>query len=134
MESLQGIKDPRAALRLHSLLTAAGLENVELEMIRLPLCGWPSGMLPPPFMTCEVARKIKLQLAGVGSSNLSLFAGEKEAEIGNVVRTNISETLESLAILPFTKRLNVSIDDVKSLVANATADATNPALKPYFSL
>ena len=56
MESLQGIKDPRAALRLHGLFTAAGLENVELQMIRLPLCGWSSGMCPPPCTTCEVVR------------------------------------------------------------------------------
>ena len=44
IRSIEGIKDPRAPLRLHSLFTAAGLVEVELKMIPLPLCGWSSGM------------------------------------------------------------------------------------------
>ena len=42
--SLEGIKDPRAPLRLQSLFSAAGLVEIEHRMIRLPLCGWSSGM------------------------------------------------------------------------------------------
>ena len=42
--SLEGIKDPRAPLRLHGLFSAAGLVEIEHKMIRLPLCGWSSGM------------------------------------------------------------------------------------------
>lgn len=40
MRSLDGVKDPRAPLQLQSMLTAAGLVNVESQMIPLPLCGW----------------------------------------------------------------------------------------------
>ena len=42
--SLEGIKDPRAPLRLQGLFSAAGLVEIEHRMIRLPLCGWSSGM------------------------------------------------------------------------------------------
>ena len=44
IRSLEGIKDPRAPLRLHGLFSAAGLVEVEQRMIPLPLCGWSSGM------------------------------------------------------------------------------------------
>ena len=43
IRSLEGIKDPRAPLRLQNLLSAAGLVEIEYKMIRLPLCGWSSG-------------------------------------------------------------------------------------------
>jgi hypothetical protein len=45
MRSLDGVKDPRAPLQLQSMLTAAGLVNVESQMIPLPLCGWSNGTL-----------------------------------------------------------------------------------------
>ncbi len=44
IQSLEGIKDPRAPLRLQGLFSAAGLVEVEYKMIRLPLCGWSNGM------------------------------------------------------------------------------------------
>ncbi len=44
MQSLDSIKDPRAGLRLQNLLNEAGFVQVELEMIRVPLCGWSTGM------------------------------------------------------------------------------------------
>jgi len=36
-------KDPRVALQMQNLLTAAGFTNVEGRMIPLPLCGWSNG-------------------------------------------------------------------------------------------
>lgn len=44
IRSVEGIKDPRAPLRLQGLFSAAGLVEIEHKMIRLPLCGWSSGM------------------------------------------------------------------------------------------
>lgn len=41
--SLEDLKDLRVGTRLGSLLTAAGLVDVETKMIQLPLSGWPSG-------------------------------------------------------------------------------------------
>ena len=45
IQSLQGIKDPRAPLRLPSLVTGAGFVNVEHKMLQMPLCGWSNGMI-----------------------------------------------------------------------------------------
>ncbi len=44
------------------------------------------------------------------------------------------ETMSSLAILPFTKILEMPIDEVNALVEAAATDAATPDLKPYFSL
>ena len=44
IQSIDGIKDPRAPLRLSSLFAAADLVNIEQKMIPLPLCGWSNGM------------------------------------------------------------------------------------------
>ena len=49
MESLDSIKDPRAGLRLQNLLSEAGFVNVEVEMIRVPLCAWSTSMNPDPY-------------------------------------------------------------------------------------
>lgn len=43
LSSLDDIKDLRAPLRLRTMMTAAGLVQVHEQMIRLPLCGWPTG-------------------------------------------------------------------------------------------
>lgn len=43
IRSIEGIKDPRAPLRLHALFSAAGLVEIEQRMIPLPLCGWSNG-------------------------------------------------------------------------------------------
>ncbi|KAK4465270.1 S-adenosyl-L-methionine-dependent methyltransferase [Cladorrhinum samala] len=42
MQSLQPYKDPRAPLRLQSLMTQAGFVEVESRLLRLPLSGWPT--------------------------------------------------------------------------------------------
>ncbi|KAL8938389.1 MAG: hypothetical protein Q9211_003219 [Gyalolechia sp. 1 TL-2023] len=38
--SIEGVKDPRAALQLHALLTSAGFTEIQTNMIPLPLCAW----------------------------------------------------------------------------------------------
>ena len=43
MQSITGIKDPRAPLQLQNLFAAAGLVDIEYRMIQLPLCGWSAG-------------------------------------------------------------------------------------------
>jgi hypothetical protein len=48
IRSLEGIKDPRAPLRLQALLTAAGFVEVEHRMIQMPLSGWPEGTAKLP--------------------------------------------------------------------------------------
>ena len=50
MQSLESIKDPRAGLRLQSLLAGAGFLEVDVEMIRVPLCAWMAGMIPPRYL------------------------------------------------------------------------------------
>lgn len=102
IRSLEGIKDPRAPLRLQGLFSAAGLVEIEHRMIRLPLCGWPSD--------------------------------PKERRIGNAQQENLRQTLISLAIFPFTRRLGLTIEEVHALVAGACIDAANPDLKAYFPL
>lgn len=44
IQSLQSLKDPRAAMQLHSLLSAAGFVDVEVRMIQLPTCAWSNGV------------------------------------------------------------------------------------------
>ena len=43
MESMEGTKEPRAGLRLQSLLVGAGFNEVDVQMIRIPLCAWLAG-------------------------------------------------------------------------------------------
>lgn len=43
MGSLEDTKDLRVGTRLKSLLTGAGLVDVDARMIPLPLCAWSSG-------------------------------------------------------------------------------------------
>lgn len=43
MSSIEGLKDPRAPLRLHNWLTAANFRQIEVKMLPVPLCGWPRG-------------------------------------------------------------------------------------------
>ena len=40
IRALDNKKDPRVALQMQNLLTAAGFTDVEGRMIPLPLCGW----------------------------------------------------------------------------------------------
>ena len=47
-QALGTIKDLRAPLQLHNMLSAAGLVNIENRMIPLPFCGWPNSKSPEP--------------------------------------------------------------------------------------
>lgn len=58
----------------------------------------------------------------------------KERRIGNAEQEQIRQALTSLAILPFTRRLGLTIEEVHALVAGACIDAANPELKAYFPL
>lgn len=44
MQSLEGLKSLRMPLRMEEMFRAADLIDVEVRMIPLPLCGWPSGV------------------------------------------------------------------------------------------
>ena len=44
IRSISDIKNPRIPLHLKNLCTTAGFVNVDCTMIRLPLCGWSTGM------------------------------------------------------------------------------------------
>lgn len=54
--------------------------------------------------------------------------------IGNANKENVQQTLRTLAVFPFTRRLGMTIGDVDLLVDRARADAVNPSLKAYFPL
>lgn len=56
----------------------------------------------------------------------------REKEVGTANRENMSHLLGSLAIYPFTERLQMSITEVQVLLAQARRDAQNPSLKAYF--
>jgi len=58
----------------------------------------------------------------------------RDYEIGAANRDNVQRMLSSLAIFPFTERLNMPIQDVHLLVAQARVEADNPAFKAYFPL
>ncbi|WEW59561.1 hypothetical protein PRK78_005035 [Emydomyces testavorans] len=42
IQALENLKDVRAGMKLGNLMASAGLVEVELKMIPLPLSGWPS--------------------------------------------------------------------------------------------
>ena len=44
INSLEGLKNPRAPMRLQSWLAEAGYTDIEVKMIPLSLCGWSEGM------------------------------------------------------------------------------------------
>jgi len=43
LESMEGLKDPRAPLRLPDMMRQAGFVDVEHRVIQLPTCGWSTG-------------------------------------------------------------------------------------------
>jgi hypothetical protein len=134
MQSLGSIKDPRAGLRLQNLLGEAGFVQVELEMIRVPLCAWSAGMNPySQTMSGMAIAQINVTVA-VSANSRSNSDPPKQERIGEIVQKHVVETMRSLAILPLTKMLGMSIMEVDDLIQRAAVDATNPSLKPYFSL
>lgn len=65
---------------------------------------------------------------------LRIKTDPRTRRIGNANRENIQQALSNLAIFPFTRRLGMAIQEVRSLVASACADAANPELKAYFPM
>ncbi|KAI3402125.1 hypothetical protein diail_54 [Diaporthe ilicicola] len=56
----------------------------------------------------------------------------REKEVGTANRENMSHLLSSLAIYPFTERLDMSITEVQVLLAQARREAQDPGFKAYF--
>ncbi|KAK0671058.1 S-adenosyl-L-methionine-dependent methyltransferase [Cercophora samala] len=56
----------------------------------------------------------------------------RDREIGIMNRVNAHRTLSSLAMYPFSQGLGMSNIDIQLLVAQARAEADNPAFKAYF--
>ena len=46
LQSLEGLKDLRAPLRLQAMLAATGFVDIESKVVQLPLCAWASGKVP----------------------------------------------------------------------------------------
>ncbi|KAI0020553.1 S-adenosyl-L-methionine-dependent methyltransferase [Xylariomycetidae sp. FL0641] len=59
---------------------------------------------------------------------------QREFEIGSANQENVRMLLSSLALYPFTQQLGMTITEFHVLVAQARAEASNVALKPYFPL
>ncbi|OTA58477.1 S-adenosyl-L-methionine-dependent methyltransferase [Hypoxylon sp. EC38] len=59
---------------------------------------------------------------------------QREFDIGAANQENVRLLLGSLALYPFTELLGMTITEFHVLVAQARAEASNPALKPYFRL
>ncbi|KAJ9131555.1 S-adenosyl-L-methionine-dependent methyltransferase [Pleurostoma richardsiae] len=56
----------------------------------------------------------------------------RERDIGMANQANVHRMLSALAVYPFTQFLRMSMTDVQLLVAQARAEADNPAFKAYF--
>jgi hypothetical protein len=55
-------------------------------------------------------------------------------QIGQANRSNVRRFLESLALYPFTQRLNMSEDEFDALISQAREEADDPRLKAYLPL
>ena len=64
----------------------------------------------------------------------SMFVDPRQRLIGNANKENVQQALRTLALLPFTRRLGMTMQEVDSLVSRARSDAANPSLKAYFPL
>ncbi|TEY59596.1 hypothetical protein BOTCAL_0191g00140 [Botryotinia calthae] len=58
----------------------------------------------------------------------------RDYDIGTANRENVQQFLGSIAIYPFAERLEMPIQDVQLLVAQARVEADDPLLKAYFPL
>lgn len=72
-------------------------------------------------------------VAGI-TIDIATSSDPRQRRIGLSASEHIEETLYSLALLPMTKRLNMSLEAVQDLVHRAAQDARNPQLKAYFPL
>ena len=82
MRSIEGVKDPRAPLRLSAIFAAVGLVEIDSKMIPIPLCEWSNGKIlaqvsyvheaPAPVISCASTSLIQrlrqiLDKIGLGS-------------------------------------------------------------------
>ncbi|KAH8775734.1 UMTA methyltransferase [Hyaloscypha sp. PMI_1271] len=122
-QSDNGTLTPEHALSQWSaryLESMAGLKDLR-QATRLPNLMRDAG-----FVDVE-SRMIPLPTCGWGTE-------PRDNEIGTTNRENIQRMLNSLAIFPFTERLNIPIQDVHLLIAQARVEADNPAFKAYLPL
>ena len=49
-QALDDIKDIRAPTQLHNMMASAGLVEIDMQTIPLPLSGWPSGRCHPAHL------------------------------------------------------------------------------------
>lgn len=68
------------------------------------------------------------------STDSTIFIDPRERSIGVANTQATSRLLGTLALFPFSSRLDMSFEEIEVLLAHARADAANTALKPYFPL
>ncbi|QSZ33890.1 hypothetical protein DSL72_005464 [Monilinia vaccinii-corymbosi] len=154
VQSLNGLKDLRIALRLPAMMRAAGFVEIEYRMIPLHTCGVSfrfhnvknldtMGQFPNQHVLTSrlgnndlfhverlvhvVKRSVNSDCAEKHTSNS--LTDPREHDIGTANRENVQQFLGSIAVYPFTERLGMSIQDVQLLVAQARREADDPALK-----
>ena len=62
------------------------------------------------------------------------LSDNRQRRIGNANRDSVRRALTSLATVPLTMKLDMSIEEVTDLVLRASMDAANADLKPYFPM
>ena len=139
IRALDATKDPRSALQLQSMFTAAGFVDVETRMIPLPLCGWSNSELPSAwYHQRDASASITPHL--VSCSHLRIIShtyfriDPREQRIGTANSATIQQALGSLSLFPFTRLLGMEIEEYDDLIRRARLEAQNPALKAYFPL
>ncbi|EER22906.1 hypothetical protein CPC735_022050 [Coccidioides posadasii C735 delta SOWgp] len=118
IKALEGVKDVRVGMKLTSLMTSAGLVDIESKMIPLPLSGWSNGEYYP--------------LLGAGHRSRSL--DPRMRVIGAMNRDNTQQWLSSLALYPFMQKLHMSRDELNNIITRAREEADDPSLRPYVPL
>lgn len=68
------------------------------------------------------------------STDSAFFIDPRERTIGVANTRSTSRLLGTLALFPFSSRLQMSFEEIEVLLAHARADAANTSLKPYFPL
>ncbi|KMP06584.1 hypothetical protein CIRG_06265 [Coccidioides immitis RMSCC 2394] len=118
IKALEGVKDVRAGMKLTSLMTSAGLVDIESKMIPLPLSGWSNGEY--------------YHLLGAGHRSRSL--DPRMRVIGAMNRDNTQQWLSSLALYPFMQKLHMSRDELNNIITHAREEADDPSLRAYVPL
>ncbi|KAI0150435.1 S-adenosyl-L-methionine-dependent methyltransferase [Xylariaceae sp. FL1272] len=114
--AMEQCKNPRAPRRLGHWLRSAGFTDVDERMIPLPMCGWSESEAP-------AYRQMRFRLTR------AITVDQREYDIGTSNQENVRMLLSSLALYPFTSYLDMTITEFHVLVAQARAEAANPALK-----